>query len=47
MVIKQQELIEFLKAIYKRYGYDFIRYGHTSLKRRIEVHCIKLNINNF
>ena len=47
MVIKQQELLEFLKSIYEHYGYDFIHYSHSSLKRRIEVHCIKLNIYNF
>ena len=47
MIIKEQELIKFLKVIFEQYGYDFIHYNHASLKRRIEVHCIKLGIDNF
>ncbi|MCK5110048.1 MAG: protein-glutamate O-methyltransferase CheR [Arcobacteraceae bacterium] len=45
--IKEKELSEFLKVVYQTYGYDFIHYNHSSLKRRIEVHCIKLNIDDF
>lgn len=47
MNIKNETLTKFLKAIYHQYGHDFIHYNHATIKRRIENHCIKLNIINF
>jgi len=47
IIIEENKLVEFLKTIYFRYGHDFIHYNHSTLKRRIEVHCIKLSIENF
>ncbi|MEA3499235.1 MAG: protein-glutamate O-methyltransferase CheR [Campylobacterota bacterium] len=45
--IQDKELNQFLIDVYKTYGDDFIHYHHSSLKRRIEVHCIKLHIDKF
>ena len=47
MIIKDDKLNDFLKSIYNLYGHDFIHYHYETLKRRISVHCIKLNINSF
>ena len=47
MVIEQAKLVEFLINIYNVYGHDFIHYNHGTLKRRIEVHCIKIDLDDF
>ncbi len=47
MTIVNQELDIFLKLVYTSYGHDFIHYNYSTLKRRIENHCISLNINCF
>ena len=47
MIIEDEKLSEFLKSVHNTYGQDFIHYHYNTLKRRIETHCIKLNINEF
>jgi len=47
MVIEDKKLGEFLKEVYTLYGYDFIHYNYNTLKRRIEVHAIQLQISGF
>ncbi len=45
--IKEEKLVKFLIAVYNIYGHDFINYNHSTLKRRIENHCIKLHLHDF
>ncbi len=47
MIINDDDLVEFLKSIYNIYGHDFIHYNQKTVKRRIENHCIYLNIDKF
>ncbi|MEA3315510.1 MAG: CheR family methyltransferase [Campylobacterota bacterium] len=47
MNIDSIELIKFLKKAYDKYEDDFIHYNYKVLKRRIESHCIALNIDDF
>ena len=47
MIISDLQLDLFLKDIYNLYGDDFIHYNYSTLKRRINVHAIKLHIDNF
>lgn len=47
MIIDDKSLSEFLVKIHILYGADFIHYNYTTLKRRIEVHAIKLNFEDF
>jgi len=45
--ILQEKLVEFLKSVNHIYGHDFVHYNYSTLKRRIENHCIKLHIDSF
>ena len=47
MKITDELLKEFLEEVKKKYGDDFVNYHYSTIRRRIETHCIKLNINNF
>ncbi len=47
ITINEERLNIFLKNVYHRYDHDFIHYNHSTLKRRIDGHCIKLNIHDF
>ncbi len=47
MKIKDHSLNQFLEDVKNTYGDDFTDYNHMTLKRRIEIHCIKLNIDTF
>ena len=47
MKVKEKALETFLKDVKSKYGHDFENYNYSTIIRRIEVHCIKLNINNF
>jgi len=47
MKIKNEVLKTFLENVRDKYGDDFVNYNYTTLKRRIEIHCMKLNIDNF
>ncbi len=47
MNIEDKKLIEFLKDVYRIYDHDFIHYNKSTIKRRIENHCISLKINCF
>ena len=46
-VIKEEELSNFLKSIYIKYGHDFIHYNYKTLIRRIENHSITLLVKSF
>lgn len=39
------ELDLLLEAIFKKYGYDFRNYAHSSLKRRVQGYLIKAGVN--
>jgi len=47
MNIEDNKLTEFLKDVYHNYGHDFIHYNQSTIKRRIDNHCISLHIDNF
>ena len=44
--IDDKKLAEFLKAVYYQYGYDFINYNYSAVKRRIENHCARLDFSD-
>jgi len=44
--IEQLELALLVEAIYKQYDYDFRQYARASLKRRVQNHLAKNNIEN-
>jgi len=44
IAIEQIEVDLLLDAIYQRYGYDFKQYNQASLKRRLEYHLTKTEI---
>ena len=43
--IEDIEISLLLEALYQRYGYDFRNYAHASIKRRIQHHLSKTNLN--
>ena len=45
--IKEDSLRLFLENVRDKYGDDFVNYSYATLKRRIAIHCIKLNIDTF
>lgn len=45
--VEDTKLSEFLKEIFETYDYDFVHYNYSTLRRRVEIHCIKLNIDDF
>ncbi|MEA3354807.1 MAG: protein-glutamate O-methyltransferase CheR [Campylobacterota bacterium] len=47
MNIKDDYLTKFLNDVYNKYGDDFVNYNYSTIKRRIETHCIKLFIDDF
>ena len=47
MFIEQDELNKFIKDVYHKYEHDFIHYNHSTLKRRISNHAIKLSVVDF
>lgn len=47
MLIEEEKLNKFLIDVYHKYEHDFINYNHSTLKRRITTHSIKLKIENF
>lgn len=47
MKIKDESLKEFLQNVKNRFGDDFTNYNYITLKRRIEIHSIKLNVDTF
>jgi chemotaxis protein methyltransferase CheR len=44
--LEQIELDLLFEAIYKRYGYDFRQYARASLKRRVQNHLAKNDVEN-
>lgn len=47
IVINKIELTSFLEKIHELYDYDFNDYREDTLIRRIQIHAIQLNINDF
>jgi len=47
MKIADPKLIEFLNNVKSQYGDDFTNYNYNTLKRRIAIHAIKLNVDTF
>jgi len=47
MKIKDESLEQFLVDVKNRFGDDFTNYNYSTIKRRIEIHCIKLNVDSF
>lgn len=45
--IDKNSLAQFLKSVYTLYGHDFVHYNHTTLRRRIKIHGIKLQVDDF
>jgi len=47
MKIKDESLKQFLEDVKNKFGDDFRNYNYATLKRRIEIHSIKLNVSTF